>query len=83
MEDELPPQSIVQMQILFAADPNMVRAAIEIIKSTFTTEALVGESEYATVVNAVKFDTQQNVMLGFMRQIDIIREGGLHNQQKS
>lgn len=82
-EDELPPQSLKQMQILFAADPNMVRAAIEVIKTTFETGALIGDSEYATIVNAVKFDTQQNIMLGFMRQIDIIREGGLHNQQRS
>lgn len=83
MDDELPPQSLVQMQILFAADPNMVRAAIEIIKSTFETGALVGESEYETVTNAVKFDTQQNIMLGFLKRIDIIREGGLHNEQRS
>ena len=83
MEDELPPQSLVQMQILFAADPNMVRAAIEVIKTTFETGALVGGSEYETIVNAVKFDTQQNVMLGFLKQVDIIREGGLHNAQRS
>lgn len=82
MNDELPDQSLVQMQILFANDANMVRAAIEVIKSTFTTDALVGSSEYETVVNAVRFDTQQNVMLGFLKQLDIIREGGLINKQR-
>lgn len=83
MDDDLPPQSIVQMQITFAANPDMVRAAIEVIKSTFELGALVGDNEFNTVVNAVKFDTQQNIMLGFLKHIDFIKGGGLHNQQRS
>lgn len=83
MPDELPPQSLIQKQIAFANEPDSVAAAIEIIKSTFELGALVGESEYSTVVNAVKFDTQQNVMLGFLKRLDFIRQGGLHNAQRS
>lgn len=83
MQDELPPQSLIQKQIAFAADPDMVRAALEVIKSTFVTDTLVGDSEYKTVVNAVTFDVQQNVMIGFMKRIDFIKEGGLHNAQRS
>ncbi len=83
MEDELPPQSIIQKQILFANNADAIAAAIEIIKSTFETTQLVGDSEYSTVVNAVKFDTQQNVMLGFLKRLDFIREGGLINIQRS
>lgn len=82
-EDELPPQSIVQMQIAFAANPEMVRAAIEVIKSTFQNGPLIGDNEYKTIVNAVVFDTQQDVMIGFLKRIDFIKEGGLHNQQRS
>lgn len=83
MPNELPPQSLVQKQITFANDADMVAAAIEIIKSTFETTALLGNNEYETVVNAVKFDTQQNVMLGFLKQLDFIREGGLLNKQRT
>lgn len=83
MDDELPPQSIVQKQIAFASNPDMVAAALEIIKTTFVTNELVGDSEYKTVVNAVTFDTQQNVMIGFLKRLDFIREGGLHNVQRT
>lgn len=81
--DDLPPQSLIQKQIAFANNGDAIAAAIEIIKSTFETGPLVGDSEYGTVVNAVKFDTQQNVMLGFLKRLDFIREGGLHNAQRS
>ena len=82
-EDQLPPQSLIQKQIAFATNADAIAAAIEIIKSTFIATELVGNSEYETVVNAVRFDTQQNVMIGFMKRLDFIREGGLHNQQQS
>jgi hypothetical protein len=82
MQDELPDQSLIQKQIAFAGNPDAIAAAVEILKSTFTADALVGGSEYETVVNAVKFDTQQNVMLGFFKQLDFIRTGGLINKQR-
>ncbi len=81
-EDELPPQSIVQKQISFANNAEMVQAAIEIIKSSFEVIPLVGDTEYGTVVNAVKIDTQQNVMLGFLNRIEVIRQGALLNAQQ-
>jgi len=83
MNEELPEQSIVQKQILFANNAEAVAAAIQIIKDSFVATELVGGSEYETVVNAVRFDTQQNVMIGFLKRLDFIREGGLLNQQQS
>lgn len=83
MEDELPNQSIVQKQILFANNGDMVAAAIEVIKASFVVSELVGSSEYETVVNAVKMDTQQSIMLAFLKRLEFIQQGGLVNTQRT
>lgn len=82
MEDELPQQSMIQKQILFANNADMVQAAIQVIKESFEVSPLIGETEYETVVNAVKFDTQQNVMLSFLKRLEFIQQGGLINKQR-
>lgn len=83
MDEPIEQQSLIQKQITFANNAEMVQAAIEVIKSSFTAGELVGDSEYATVVNAVKFDTQQDVMVNFWKRIEYIRGGGLLNAQQS
>lgn len=82
-EDELPPQSLMQKQMLFASNPDMVEAVIEILKNSFQARELIGDSEYETIVNAVRFDTQQSVMVEFVKRIDFIKQGGLLNSQRS
>lgn len=83
MADELPPQSLMQKQIAFANSGDMVQAAIQILKESFEAGPLIGESEFSTVVNAVRMDTQQNVMLEFLKRLEFIQQGGLHNAQRS
>lgn len=83
MDDELPKQSLMQKQITFANNAEMAQAAIQILKDSFVVSELVGDSEYSTVVNAVRMDTQQNVMLSFLKRLEFIQQGGLINTQRS
>lgn len=69
--------TLKKQKIAFANDADMVRAALEIFRTCTTQKPLVGENEYATVVNAVTLDAESNMMLKFINSIDAIKRGGL------
>lgn len=77
MEPEIN-KSIVQKIITFTNNSENVQVMIELIKMSIPQEQLVGDTEYATIVNAVKFDTRQNLILDIIKKVDFIKGGGLN-----
>lgn len=81
MEDDLPPQTIVQKKIAFAQSPEMFSAALEILRESIKQVKLVGDTEHATVVNAVTLDAQSQLIMDFIAAVDRIKKGELHTSQ--
>lgn len=50
---------------------------IELIKDLIERSPLIGDTEYATIVNAVKFDTQSSILAGMVDHLENIRKGSL------
>lgn len=71
-------QSVKQKKIAFAQASEMVEAAIIILKESTTQQALVGDTEFETVVNAVTLDAQSSLIIKFLEAIDSIKNGSLH-----
>lgn len=72
-----PEQSIKQKKIAFAQSDH-IEAVIVLLREACRQEKLVGDTEYATVVNAVTLDAQSDLIIKFINQIDFIKQGGLH-----
>lgn len=77
-DSEFVAQTLKQKKITFANSPEMVEAAIAILREHMQVGALVGKSEYETVVNAVTMDAQASLVLKLINSIDAIRNGSLH-----
>lgn len=75
-EDPLVPQTLVQKKIAFAQSSHL-EAVLAIIRDCTYRDKLVGDSEYATVVNAVTMDTQAQLIMDFIATIDRIKRGDL------
>lgn len=73
-------QSVNQKKIAFAQSEH-VEAAFAILKGCIHTGALMGKSEYETIVNAATMDAQSNMLLKFADTIDFIKRGGLVNSE--
>lgn len=72
-------QTIKQrMMIVSAQYPDVV---LELLKSVIPKRSLVGDSEYATVVNAVTFDVQSDIITNVGELMENIRNGSLINNQ--
>lgn len=67
-----------QMMIVSAQYP---LAVLEIIKSVIEQRSLVGSSQYETLVNAITFDVQSEMLLNVSNLMGKIREGSLTNNQ--
>lgn len=67
-----------QMMIVSAQYP---LAVLEIIKSVIEQRSLVGSSQYETLVNAITFDVQSEMLLNVSNLMGKIREGSLINNQ--
>ena len=77
MEDEtIEQQSIKQKKIAFAQSEH-IEAVIAIMRDVAKHTKLVGDSEFETLVNAITMDSQAELMLQFINQIDFIKQGGL------
>lgn len=74
-------QSEAQKQIAFAQSGH-VEAVISLLKECSRLEKLVGDTEYATIINAVTMDSQSEMIIKFINRIDFIRSGGLLTEQK-
>ena len=69
-------QSIIQKKIAFAQSDH-VAIVISLLKECSRQQKLVGDTEYATVVNAVTMDAQGDMIIKFINAIDHIKKGGL------
>jgi len=73
-------QSMIQKKIAFAQSEH-VSIVIALLKECSRQQKLIGDTEYATVVNAVTMDAQGDMIIKFINSIDFIRQGGLVTQQ--
>lgn len=73
-------QSILQRKAEFA-NSSHIAIVIQLLRECSHKGPLVGQSEYETVVNAVRLDAQSDLINEFISQIDSIKKGGLFNEQ--
>lgn len=78
--DTQPNPSLIQKKIALAQSEH-APIVLELLKDLIKPSPLVGDSEYATIVNAVRFDTQSDIVRGMVDLLEHIRNGGLHNPQ--
>lgn len=69
---------MTQKKIAFAQSDH-VQAVIVLLQECGGVENLVGDTEYATVVNAVTLDANKEMLKRFIENVDRIKKGGLHN----
>jgi len=69
-------QSIDQRKIAFAQGADIANV-IQILREGADQRPLVGDTEYETVVNAVRLDAQSDLINKFINNIDSIKKGGL------
>lgn len=70
-----------QKKMSLSGNEDHVEAAITILRESFGNQKLVGKSEYETVVNAIRFDVQADVIINFINAIDSIKNGSLHERK--
>lgn len=75
--DPLENQTLKQKKIVFAQNSEMVEGALAILKEGMRHEKLVGDTEFATLVNAITMDAQADMMIQFISAIEHIKNGGL------
>lgn len=66
-------QSILQKKIAFAQSDH-IEIVIKILQECSGTPALVGETEFATIVNAVTLDAQSDLIKKFINSLDAIKQ---------
>ena len=69
-------QSEIQQKILFAQSP-FVPIVVKLLRESMVNQRLVGDSEYETVVNAVRLDSQSDLLNSFIRSIEEIQQGNI------
>lgn len=77
MEDPVIPQTEVQKKIALAQSDH-APTIILLLKDLMKPIPLLGSSEYETLVNAVRFDTQSEILRGMVDYLEDIRKGSLH-----
>lgn len=70
-------QSIKQKKIAFAQNVAMVEGALAVLQSCMRRDKLVGDTEYATLVNAITMDAHAELGIQFMMSIERIKNGDL------
>ncbi len=70
-------QTLKQKKISFAQSEH-VEAVVALLREAGGVDKLVGDTDFATVVNAATLDAQQNMIVKFLNQIDFIKKGGLN-----
>lgn len=66
-------QSTLQKKIAFANSEH-VATVIQILQECGGVTALVGDTEFATIVNAVTLDAQQDLLKKFINSLDAIKK---------
>jgi hypothetical protein len=69
-------QSETQQKILFAQSP-FVPIVVKLLRESMVNQRLVGDSEYETVVNAVRLDSQSDLLNSFINSIEEIKKGSI------
>jgi len=59
------------------ANSEHIEIVITLLQECGGVDSLVGSNEFATIVNAVTLDAQQNMIKKFINSIDSIRKGSL------
>lgn len=75
--DEQIPQSKKQKLIALVQGDNS-STVIELIKMVIPREKLIGDNEFSTIVNAVKFDTREQMILDIVQLMEEIKNGSLN-----
>lgn len=75
-EETLEQQTLKQKKIAFAQSEH-IEAVIAIMREVASHEKLVGDTEFETVKNAITLDSQSELIMQFINQIDFIKKGGL------
>ncbi len=73
-------QSIKQ-KIVALCQSEHVPAMLNMLKRVSTANKLVGDSEFSTIVNAVKFDTQQDMIVQVLNLIESVKDGTFISKQ--
>ncbi len=73
----------IKQKIIQLAQSEHAPVVIEILKQVVLGKAknLVGDSEYATVVNAVTFDVQQDIIVSVIKLFESVKDGSFINNQ--
>lgn len=77
-EEILESQSMKQKKIAFAQSPHL-EAVIQLLRESSAHNPLVGDTSHETVVNAVTLDAQSSLVMEFIKQVEDIKTGSLHN----
>lgn len=75
--EEITEQSMKQKKIALAQSEH-APIVIELMKDCITQSPLVGDTEYKTLVNAITFDVQSEILRKMVDLLENIRQGGLH-----
>lgn len=82
-EKKLPEeQTMLQRKALFANNVDLP-ILIQLLKECSHQGPLVGETEYETVVNAVRLDATSDIINKLIQEIDTIKRGGLIDKENN
>jgi len=76
MDPELNP-TLKQRKIALAQSEH-APTVIELLKDCLEQSQLVGDTEFATVKNAITLDVQSNILKRMVDRLEEIRQGALH-----
>lgn len=74
-------QSIKQKMIILAQGGHD-EAIVQLIKDVIPQTPLVADTEWKTIVNAITLDVASSILRDVVDRLKIIREGGLHDEQR-
>lgn len=74
--DELQQQSMIQKKIALAQSEH-APIVIELLKDCIQQSPLIGDNEFKTLVNAITFDVQSEIIIKMVERLEFIRNGGL------
>lgn len=69
--------SLNQKKIAFVNSTHL-DAVLAILKDSFGEQKLLGANEFETVKNAVTLEANSNTLKAFIKMVDYIKAGGLH-----
>lgn len=75
-------EQTMKQKMIALAQSEHLPTMIYMLKSVCTANKLVGDNEFSTVVNAVKFDTQQDIIIDLMKLVESIKNGSFINNQE-